>query len=93
MLVKTVLDFYLKKTCEIMVLNFDVLKWLADSNFPILYHIVRDVLVILVSIVTSKLTFSTCGCFMTPYHSAQDLLWKDHNGMKVLFVSKKNDMY
>ena len=52
--------------------NFDILAWwkLNASRFNLLAQLVRDVLVVLVSTITSESTFSTKGCVLDTFKSS-----------------------
>ena len=58
--------------------DFDILAWWKNNglNYPTLQRIVRDILAIFVTTVTSESTFSTSGRLLSPHRSRLHLNYK-----------------
>ena len=94
------IDTYLKEHVLPRSSDFDILAWrkINSSKYLILQTIARNILVIPISTLASKSTFSTSGKFISPHRiglhpmtleammCAQDWLWAEMHGMKILFI-------
>ena len=94
------IDTYLEEPVLPRSSDFDILSWWKgnSSKYPILQTIARDILAIPISTVASESAFSTSGRFISPHRSklhpktleammcAQDWLWAEMHGMKILFT-------
>ncbi|XP_057953181.1 zinc finger BED domain-containing protein RICESLEEPER 2-like [Malania oleifera] len=69
---KSELDRYLGEDCEEDVEGFDILEWwrLNSQRFPVLSHMVRDVLAVPISTVASESAFSTGGRVLDAFRSS-----------------------
>ena len=69
--VKFELDYYLDEPVLPSISDFDVLGWWKTNGikYPTLQKIVRDIYVILISIVASESAFSTSGRMVSKYRS------------------------
>ncbi|XP_057973894.1 zinc finger BED domain-containing protein RICESLEEPER 2-like [Malania oleifera] len=69
---KSELDRYLGEDCEKDGEGFDILEWwrLNSQRFPVLSHMVRDVLAVPISTVASESAFSTGGRVLDAFRSS-----------------------
>ncbi|XP_057950582.1 zinc finger BED domain-containing protein RICESLEEPER 2-like [Malania oleifera] len=69
---KSELDRYLGEDCEKDVEGFDILEWwrLNSQRFPVLSHMVHDVLVVSISTVVSESAFSIGGRVLDAFRSS-----------------------